>query len=94
MRQCRSYGSVRGAVSDDRPYRDLSLPYLCHLWLSLLVDPADPSGLHQHATCCSAMTGPSYFRPIVVARPKPARLALLMTIEASTDERSAATTTE
>ena len=23
MRSCRSYGSVRGAVSDDRPYRDL-----------------------------------------------------------------------
>ena len=25
MRQCRSYGSVRGAVSDDRPYRDLAV---------------------------------------------------------------------
>jgi hypothetical protein len=23
MRELRSYGSVRGAISDDRPYRDL-----------------------------------------------------------------------
>ena len=26
MRKCRSYGSVRGAVSDGRPYRDPVLP--------------------------------------------------------------------
>ena len=26
MRELRSYGSVRGAISDDRPYRDPRVP--------------------------------------------------------------------
>jgi hypothetical protein len=29
MREQRTYGSVRGAVSDGRPYRDLKFVYIC-----------------------------------------------------------------
>jgi hypothetical protein len=30
MRESRSYGSVRGALSDEHPYRELTLPVITH----------------------------------------------------------------
>ena len=32
MRESRTYGSVRGAHSDVRPYRDLRFVTLAHMW--------------------------------------------------------------
>jgi hypothetical protein len=40
MREIRSYGSVRGAVSNDRPYRDTTPPHAAGMALPGATRPA------------------------------------------------------
>ena len=57
MRECRSWGSVRGAVSNDHPYRDQALDRTQPLL------PMQPGQLERGPTTINA-TGPRPYLPL------------------------------